>query len=88
MNLFIGNLDYSIREQQLRELFEAYGEVTSAKVITDKLSGRSKGYGFVEMSNDAEGEQAIAALNGQQVKNRNISVTQARPRAEGGNDRG
>jgi RNA recognition motif-containing protein len=88
MNLFIGNLDYSIREQQLRELFEAYGEVTSAKVITDKLSGRSKGYGFVEMSNDAEGESAIAALNGQQVKNRNISVTQARPRAEGGNDRG
>jgi len=85
MNLFIGNLDYSIREQQLRELFEPYGEVTSAKVITDKMSGRSKGYGFVEMSNDAEGEQAINALNGQMVKNRNISVTQARPRPEGGN---
>ncbi|PKP23008.1 MAG: RNA-binding protein [Bacteroidetes bacterium HGW-Bacteroidetes-21] len=84
MNLYIGNLDYSIREEQLREMFEEFGEVSSAKVITDKFSGRSKGYGFVEMPNDGEGEAAIAALNGKSIKERALSVTQARPKTEGG----
>lgn len=87
MNLYIGNLDYSIKEEQLRALFEEIGEVSSAKVIIDKMSGRSKGFGFIEMPNDGEAEQAIASLNKKTVKDREITVTIARPKEEGG-DRG
>ena len=87
MNLYIGNLDYSIKEEQLRELFEELGEVSSVKVITDKFTGRSKGFGFIEMPNDSEAEQAIASLNKKTLKDREISVTVARPKTEGG-DRG
>jgi RNA recognition motif-containing protein len=85
MNIYIGNLDYAVNEQQLQELFQQYGEVTSAKIITDKFTGRSKGFGFVEMSNDGDATSAIEALNGTAMKNRNISVTEARPREEGAN---
>ncbi len=88
MNIYIGNLDYAVNEQQLQELFQQYGEVTSAKIITDKFTGRSKGFGFVEMSNDADATAAIEALNGTAMKNRNISVTEARPREEGSGNRG
>jgi len=85
MNLYIGNLDYAIKEENLRELFEEFGEVTSVKIITDKFSGRSKGYGFVEMASDEQADQAIQALNGKPVNDRNIAVTKARPKTEGGN---
>lgn len=88
MNIYIGNLDYAVNEQQLQELFQQYGEVTSAKIITDKFTGRSKGFGFVEMSNDGDATSAIEALNGTAMKNRNISVTEARPREEGAGNRG
>ena len=88
MNIYIGNLDYAVNEQQLQELFQQYGEVTSAKIITDKFTGRSKGFGFVEMSNDGDATSAIEALNGTAMKNRNISVTEARPREEGSGNRG
>ncbi len=84
MNLYIGNLDYGIKEENLRELFEEFGEVTSVKIITDKFSGRSKGYGFVEMTSDAEADQAIESLNGKSINDRNIAVTKARPKTEGG----
>jgi len=82
MNLYIGNLDYAVKEDHLRELFEQQGEVTSVKIIIDKLSGRSKGFGFVEMSNDEEGQNAINALNGYSFKNRNITVNEARPKSD------
>jgi len=88
MNIYIGNLDYVVNEQQLQELFQQYGEVTSAKIITDKFTGRSKGFGFVEMSNDGDATSAIEALNGTAMKNRNISVTEARPKEEGSGNRG
>lgn len=88
MNIYIGNLDYAVNEQQLQELFQQYGEVASAKIITDKFTGRSKGFGFVEMTNDGDATSAIEALNGTAMKNRNISVTEARPREEGSGNRG
>lgn len=88
MNIYIGNLDYAVNEQQLRELFEQHGEVSSAKIITDKFTGRSKGFAFVEMTNDGDATNAINTLNGTALKNRNISVTEARPREEGAGNRG
>jgi RNA recognition motif-containing protein len=83
MNIYIGNLDYAVNEQQLQDLFSQHGEVTSAKIITDKFTGRSKGFGFVEMSNDGDATNAINALNGTAMKSRNITVTEARPKEEG-----
>jgi len=88
MNLYIGNLDYNIKEENLRELFEEFGEVTSVKIITDKFSGRSKGFGFVEMSSDKEADDAIQSLNGKSVNDRNITVTTARPKTEGAGNSG
>jgi len=88
MNLYIGNLDYGIKEENLRELFEEFGEVSSVKIITDKFSGRSKGFGFVEMASDEEAKEAIQSLNGKPVNDRNITVTEARPKTEGGNTSG
>lgn len=82
MNLYIGNLDYTIKDQQLRELFEQVGEVSSAKVITDRDTGRSKGFAFVEMPNDEDGQRAIEMLNGKSVRDRAMSVSEARPRPE------
>lgn len=82
MNLYIGNLDYSVKDEQLEEMFGEFGEVTSAKVITDKFTGRSKGFAFVEMSNDEEADNAIEALNGKTINNRELKVNKARPKAD------
>ncbi|NMB49250.1 MAG: RNA-binding protein [Bacteroidales bacterium] len=83
MNIFIAGLSYQISETDLRELFEEYGEVSSARIITDRDTRRSKGYGFVEMSDDTEGQHAIDELNGAEYDGRTLSVSIARPRAEG-----
>ncbi len=77
--LYVGSLPYSITEQQLSELFAQYGSVESARVITDKFSGQSKGFGFVEMANDDEAQKAITSLNGTQYQGRTIVVNEARP---------
>ncbi len=82
MNIFIGNLSYNVIEGDLRHAFEAHGLVTSATVIKGKQSGRSKGFGFVEMPNQAEAQAAIAALNKKVYKGRTITVTKARPHTE------
>ena len=82
MNIFIGSLAYAATESELRELFESHGEVVSAKIITDRETGRSKGFGFVEMADKAEGQSAIEALNGQELAGRAIAVNEARPREE------
>lgn len=79
MNLYVGNLDYSIKEQQISDLFSEYGEVASVKIITDKMTGRSKGFAFVEMPNDEEAQAAINNLNQASMRDRNISVSEARP---------
>jgi cold-inducible RNA-binding protein len=84
MKLYVGNLSYSTSESDLRELFAAYGTVDSVAVITDRDSGRSKGFGFVEFGNDAEATAAISGLNGKDVGGRALTVSQARPKAEGG----
>lgn len=80
MNIYVGNLSYDLDDQQLQQLFEQHGAVSSARVIVDRFSGQSKGFGFVEMPNDAEANQAIAALNEQEVDGRRIRVNEARPR--------
>ena len=80
MNIYVSNLNYKVDEGDLREIFEEYGEVTSVKIITDKDSGRSKGFGFVEMKENSEGKKAIDALNGAEVEGRKIIVNEARPR--------
>lgn len=84
MNIYIGNLPYSISEDELRELFAAHGEVKSASIIMDRDSGRSKGFGFVEMPDKAQGESAISALNESNVQGRNVRVNEARPRPDRG----
>ncbi len=78
MNIYVGNLHYGIREGDLEQIFGEYGNVNSVKVITDKYSGRSKGFGFVEMLNDDEAQKAIDELNETDIKGRNIKVNQAR----------
>lgn len=83
MNIFVAGLSYQITDADLKELFEEYGEVSSAKIITDRDSRRSKGYGFVEMSNDEEGQRAIEELNDAEYDGRTLSVSVARPRTEG-----
>ncbi|MBF6628567.1 MAG: RNA-binding protein [Proteiniphilum sp.] len=83
MNIFVAGLSYQITDADLKELFEEYGEVSSAKIITDRDSHRSKGYGFVEMSNDEEGQHAIEELNDAEYDGRTLSVSVARPRTEG-----
>ena len=90
MNIFIGNLSYNVTEGDLRQAFEAFGQVASATVIKDKLSGRSKGFGFVEMPEQAEAQSAIEVLNGKALKGRTITVNQARAHADNrrGRDRG
>ena len=82
MNIYIGNLPYSTTEDDLRQLFAEYGSVTSANIIKDRDTGNSKGFGFVEMDNQADAEKAIENLNGSAVSGRNIRVNEARPRAE------
>jgi len=82
MNLYVGNLAYSVTDEDLRTIFSEFGEVQSASVITDKISGQSKGFGFVEMPNNSEADKAIKALNGRDVKGRSIKVNQAKPRED------
>lgn len=81
MNIFVSNINYATREDQLQELFSEFGEVTSCKIITDRETGRSRGFGFVEMS-DEEGGQAIEALNGKELNGKELNVSEAKPREE------
>ena len=80
MNLYVGNLSYDMSEENLRSEFAEYGEVQSAKIITDKFTGRSRGFGFVEMTSDDEGKKAMEELNGKDVEGRQLVVNEARPR--------
>lgn len=82
MNIYVGNLPYSVTEEELTELFAEYGEVSAVNMITDKYSGQSKGFAFVEMPSEADAEEAIKALNHSLLKDRNLKVNQARPREE------
>jgi len=84
MNIYVGNLDYKVKENDLEELFGEYGSVESARIITDKYSGRSKGFGFVVMEDDQEARTAIENLNGKQLGNRPITVNEARPGPDDG----
>ncbi|WP_326543184.1 RNA recognition motif domain-containing protein [Pseudorhodoferax sp.] len=86
--IYVGNLAYSITNDTLRENFSAYGEVKSAQVMVDRDSGRSKGFGFVEMGSDQEAQDAIKGLNGAMADGRALTVNEARPREEGGGGRG
>ena len=91
-NIFVGNLDFNTSEDELRTMFEAYGQVDRVSIMTDRDTGRSRGFGFVEMANAEDGEKAIAALNGSQLGGRTLNVNEARPKVErsggGGKDRG
>ena len=84
MNIFIGNLSRQVSDADLREAFEAHGAVASANVIKDKFTGESRGFGFVEMADQAQAQAAIAALNGKDLKGRALNVAEAKPRTEGG----
>jgi RNA recognition motif-containing protein len=80
MNIYVGNLSYRMEDGELREVFEQYGEVSSARIISDRETGRSKGFGFVEMPDDGAANEAIEALNGKEVGGRTLRVNEARPR--------
>jgi RNA recognition motif-containing protein len=82
MNIYVGNLSFKLNENDLKGIFEEYGEVISAKIITDKYTGRSRGFAFVEMENDDEAKTAIEALNGKEVNERELVVNQARPKGD------
>ena len=88
MNIYVGNLSYEASEEDLKEAFEVFGEVETVKVIKDKYSGRSKGFGFVEMPDSADAQSAINGLNGKELKGRALNVNEARPRTESRRDRG
>lgn len=79
MNIYVRNLNYTLQEDELRQVFEAFGEVSSVKIIKDKMTGRAKGFGFVEMPNDSEASNAMQQLNDTVVKGRNIQISEARP---------
>ena len=85
MNIYVGNLDFKTQEDDLKTLFGEYGEVESVRIITDKYSGRSKGFGFVTMENDTEANDAIENLNGTEFKDRDLTVNEARPRRDDDN---
>ncbi len=86
MNIYVGNLSYQVSNDELRQAFERFGEVSLANVVMDKLTGRSKGFGFVEMSDQAAAEEAIKQLDGAELKGRAIRVNEARPRTDNGGD--
>ena len=93
MNIYVSNLSFNTSDAELSELFSTFGEVSSAKVITDRETGRSRGFGFVEMPNDEEGKEAMAGLNNKEVEGRAMSVSVAKEREErssngGGGNRG
>ncbi len=83
-NIFVGNLSFDTNEQTIRSLFESYGTVDRVSVVTDRDTGQPRGFAFVEMSNNSEGDQAIAAINGHEVGGRALNVNEARPKGEGG----
>lgn len=85
MKIYVGNLAYGVTEEELQKEFMTYGQVTSVSILTDRYSGRPKGFGFVEMASKSEGDAAIAALNGKALKERTLVVNEARPRSD---DRG
>ena len=80
MNIYIGNLHYNVNEEELKEIFKEYGEVLSVTIITDKYTGRSKGFGFIEMLNDEEANKAIDNLNGTEIHGRKVIINQAKER--------
>ena len=82
--LYVGNLAYSVGDQELEQMFASHGQVQSAQVIMDRDTGRSKGFGFVEMGSDQEAQAAISAMNGKEVEGRSLTVNEARPKTEGG----
>jgi RNA recognition motif-containing protein len=82
MNIYVGNLSYEITDDEVRDIFSPHGEISSVSIIKDKYSGQSKGFGFVEMPNQAEAEEAIKTLNESDLKGRNIKVNQAKPKEE------
>jgi len=82
MKIYVGNLSYDVTEEELRQEFQAFGEVESVDIITDKYSGRPRGFGFVEMPTVSEGQAAITALNGKTLKDRTLNVNAARPRSD------
>ena len=84
MNIYVGNLPYSTTRDELRDLFAAFGEVSAARVVTDRESGRSKGFGFVEMPNEAEANAAVAEMNGKEIGGRKAVINEARPREDRG----
>lgn len=88
MKIYVGNLSFSTSESRLRELFEEHGEVASASLVMDRETGRPRGFGFVEMNDDAQARAAMAALNGQNVDGRDLTVNEAKPREAGGGGRG
>ncbi|MCW0482603.1 RNA recognition motif domain-containing protein [Gaoshiqia sediminis] len=87
MNIFVGNLNYSITEDDIREIFEEYGELSSVKLISDKFTGKSKGFGFVEMANDDEAKKAIEELNGAEVEGRSMVVNESIEKKRDNNNR-
>ncbi|MBK1700611.1 RNA recognition motif domain-containing protein [Thiococcus pfennigii] len=82
MNIYVGNLPYSVTDSDLREAFSRFGEVSQVNVITDRFSGESKGFGFVEMSSNSQADAAIKGLNGTDLNGRNITVNQAKPKSD------
>lgn len=82
MNIYVSNLSFAIQDEELRDFFAPYGEVTSARVVMDRDTNRSRGFGFVEMANNQEGQKAIAELNGVMADGRSITVNEARPRED------
>ena len=83
-NIFVGNLSFGTTEQEIRSIFETYGTVDRVNIVTDRDSGQSRGFAFVEMSNDAEGNNAIASVNGREIGGRALNVNEARPKTSGG----
>jgi len=84
VNIYVGNLSREVTEDELRKAFEAFGQVTTASIIKDRYSGESRGFGFIEMATKTEAQAAITGLNGTSLKERTLSVSEARPRTEGG----
>ena len=88
MNIYVGNLSYEVTEEDLKQAFETFGQIESVKIIRDNYSGRSKGFGFVEMSNNADAQSAINGMNDKELKGRKLKVNTARPRTENRGGRG
>ena len=84
MKIYVGNMSYSVTEEDLKQAFEAFGEIASVTIIKDKMSGQSKGFGFVEMGSAEQGQAAISGMNGKELKGRKLNVNEARPRQDDG----